>query len=125
MGPKIKVKLSQHQKGQNVTFTPTTKACEKEYKGNRKDNFSPFLGSIGWKKEWYSYKSKIVRVDELSKLTNNGVVLFWKKRITKFGFVCLFISIIKINIISKFAPATNNVMYVPIVSGLYQRCPAI
>ena len=57
--------------------SPTTKASVKEHKGNKKDKFSPFLGSIWWKKEWDSDKSKIVRLDELSKLTNNGVVLFW------------------------------------------------
>ena len=68
---------SHHQKGQNVTFTNHKSQCE-EHKGNKKVNFSPFLESIWWKKEWDSAKSKIV--DELSKLTNNGVVLFWKKQ---------------------------------------------
>ena len=56
--------------------------------------------------------SKIVRVDELSKLANNRVVLFWKKRSTKFGFVYIYISIVKMNIILKFVLATNNIMYV-------------
>ena len=60
---------------------PTIKASVKEHKGNKKDKFSPFLGSIWWKKEWDSDKSKVVRVDELCKLTNNGAVLFWKKEL--------------------------------------------
>ena len=90
---------SHHQKGQNITFTPNTKASIKEHKVNKKKKFSPFM-------------SKIVRVDELSKLANNRVVLFWKKRSTKFGFVYIYISIVKINIISKFVLATNNIMYV-------------
>ena len=51
----------------------TAKAAEKEHKDNKKNNFSPFLGSIGWKQEWATKRSEIVRVDELSKLTN-GVV---------------------------------------------------
>ena len=57
--------------------SPTTKASLKENKSNKKDKFSPFLASIGWEKEWDIDKSKIVRVDELSKLTINGVVLCW------------------------------------------------
>ena len=31
----------------------------------QKNNFSPFLGSIGWKQECATKKSEIVRVDEL------------------------------------------------------------
>ena len=30
----------------------TAKAAEKEHKDNKEDNFSPFLGSVGWKEEW-------------------------------------------------------------------------
>ena len=70
-----------------------------------------------------SDKSKMVRVDELSKITNNGVL---EKRIPKFGFVCyIYNSIKKINVISKFKLVTNNVTYVHIASGFYQGCPAI
>ena len=54
--------------------SPTTKASVKEHKGNKKDKFSPFLVSIGWKEEWGSGKSKVVRVNELSKLTNEVVL---------------------------------------------------
>ena len=42
-----------------------------------------------------------------------------------FCLLHLHFSIIKVKIISKFGLATNNVMYVHIVSGLYQGCPAI
>ena len=42
--------------------SPTIKASVKEHKGNKKVNFSPFLESICWEKEWDSKKSKIVRV---------------------------------------------------------------
>ena len=55
-----------------------------ECKGNKKDKFKPFLGSIWWKTQSNSVESKIVRVDELSKLTNKGVVLFWKKQLPNF-----------------------------------------
>ena len=71
--------------------SPTTKASVKEHKGNEKDNFSPFWGSIWWKKEWDSDKSKTVRVDELFKLTNNGVVLFWKKELPNLVLSVIFI----------------------------------
>ena len=54
----------------------TAKAAEKEHKDNKKNNFSPFLGSIGWKQEWATKRSEIVRVDELSKLTNGVVFVF-------------------------------------------------
>ena len=68
--------------------SPITKASVKEHKGNKKVNFSPLMELVWWKKNgivtnlklsgwWMSYP----------KLTNNGVVLFWEKRITKFGFV--------------------------------------
>ena len=124
MRPKIKVKIGEHQKGQNVTSTPTTKACVKEHKGNKKDNFSLFLGSIGWKKNGIVTNLKLSEWDELSKLSNNGVVLFWKKEL-----INLALSVIYIHQYYKdkynFASATNNVMYVQIVSGLYQGCPAI
>ena len=43
-------------------------------------------------------------------------------------WICLLylcISIIKVNIISKVAVATSNLMYVHIISGLYQGYPAI
>ena len=43
----------------------------------RRTRLNHFLGSN-------SVESKIVRVDELSKLTNNGVVLFWKKQLPNF-----------------------------------------
>ena len=40
-----------------------------------------------------------------------------EKRITKFVFIChIYISITKINIISKFILTINNVMYVHVVS---------
>ena len=51
--------------------SPTIKASVKEHKANKKVNFSPFLESSCWEKEWDSKKSKIVRVDELSKLKRN------------------------------------------------------
>ena len=62
--------------------SPTTKAAEKEHKNSKEDKFSPFLGSIEWKKEWGTNRSEIVRMDKLSKLTNK-VVFGSKKRITK------------------------------------------
>ena len=65
-----------------MSSSPTAKSTEKEHKGNKEDHFSPFLRSIGWKEEWAEKKSEIVRVDELSKLTN-GVVFGLEKRITK------------------------------------------
>ena len=71
--------------------SPTTKASVKEHKSNKKDKFSPFWGSIGWKKEWDSDRSKIVRVDELFKLTNHGVVLFWKKELRNLALPVIFI----------------------------------
>ena len=40
------------------------------------------MGSFGWKEEWAVNRSEIVRVDDLSKLTN-GVVFSLEKRITK------------------------------------------
>ena len=101
--------------------SPTIKASWKEHKGNKNVYFIPFWGSIWWKKEWDSDKSKIVMVDELSKLTNNGVVLFWKKKIYQiwFSLLYLYISIIKVNIISKLVLATDNVMY---VHSVYLDC---
>ena len=65
-----------------MSSSPTAKAVEKEHKDNKKNNFSPFWGSIGWKEEWAGNRSEIVRVDDLSKLTN-GVVFGLEKRITK------------------------------------------
>ena len=62
--------------------SPTAKAAEKEHKDNKEDNFSPFWGSIGWKEEWATNRSKIIRVDDLSKLTNR-VVFGLEKGITK------------------------------------------
>ena len=41
-----------------------------------------FLESISWKEEWAENRSKIVRVDDLSKLTT-GVAFGLEKRITK------------------------------------------
>ena len=61
---------------------PTTAKAAEDKKGKKEDHFSPFLGSIGWKEEWAVNRSDIVRVDELSKLTN-GVVFGLEKRITK------------------------------------------
>ena len=101
--------------------SPIIKASWKEHKGNKNVYFSPFWGSVWWKKEWDSDKSKTVTVGELSKLTNNGVVLIWKKKIYQIWF-CLFylyISIIKVNIISKLVLATDNVMY---VHSVYLDC---
>ena len=60
----------------SIKSSPTAKAAEKEHKDNKKNNFSPFLGSIGWKQEWATKRSEIVRVDELSKLTNGVVSVF-------------------------------------------------
>ena len=34
-----------------MSSLPTAKATEKEQKGNKEDNFSPFLRSAGWKEE--------------------------------------------------------------------------
>ena len=49
-----------------MSSSPTTKTVEKEHKANKEDNFSPLLQSIGWKEEWVTNKSEIIRVDELS-----------------------------------------------------------
>ena len=65
-----------------MSSSPTAKAAEKEHKDNKEDNFSLYLGTIGWKEEWVTNKSEIVRVDELSKL-NTGVAFGLEKRITK------------------------------------------
>ena len=65
-----------------MSSSPTAKAAEKEHKNKKEDNFSPFLGSIGWKKEWATNRFKVVRVDDLSKLTNR-VEFGLEKRITK------------------------------------------
>ena len=35
-----------------MSSSPTAKAAKKEHKDNKADNFSPFLGSVGWKEEW-------------------------------------------------------------------------
>ena len=59
-----------------MSSSPTTKAAEKEHKDNKKNNFSPFWGSIRWKQEWAAKRSEIVTVDELSKLTNGIVFVF-------------------------------------------------
>ena len=61
--------------------SPTAKTAEKEHKNNKKSNFSPFLGSIGWEQEWATNISEIVSVVELSKLTNGFVC--------EFGCVCV------------------------------------
>ena len=53
----------------------TTKASVKEDKGNKEGKFSPFLGSIEWKKEWDSDKSKIVRANELPIQTHKEPVV--------------------------------------------------
>ena len=54
--------------------------------------------------------------------TNDGVELFQEKELPNLVLpVYLYISIIKTNMISKFA----LVMYVHIVSGFYQGSPAI
>ena len=42
-----------------MSSSPVAKATEKEHKGNKEDNFSPFLRSIGWKEEWAEKKSEI------------------------------------------------------------------
>ena len=66
-----------------MSSSPTAaKATEKEHKGNKEDNFSPYLRSIRWKEELAKSKSEIVRAVELSKLAN-GVVFVLEKRITK------------------------------------------
>ena len=62
--------------------SPTAKATEKEHEDNKEDNFSPFWGSIEWKEEWATNRSKIIRVDDLFKLTN-WVVFGLEKGITK------------------------------------------
>ena len=33
-----------------MSSSPTAKAAEKEHKDNKEDNFSPFLGQLGGKK---------------------------------------------------------------------------
>ena len=49
---------------------------EDKKKSNKKVDFSPYLESVGWKDEWADENkfSEIVRVDNISKITN-GVVL--------------------------------------------------
>ena len=59
-----------------MSSSPATKAAEKEHKDNKKYNFSPCLGSVVWKQEWATKRSEIVRVVELSKLTNGVVCVF-------------------------------------------------
>ena len=54
----------------------TTKAAEKEHKDSKKNSFSPFLGSVGWEQEWATKRSEIVRVVELSKVTNGVACMF-------------------------------------------------
>ena len=78
LGLKIKTWASYQSKlkARICPSSPTAKAAEKEHKDNKKNNFSPFLGSIGWKQECATKRSEIVRVDELSKLTNGVVFVF-------------------------------------------------
>ena len=60
--------------------SPTTAiASEKEHKGNKEDNFSPYLRSIRQKEERAKNKPEIVRVDELSKVSNRVVFGLKKK----------------------------------------------
>ena len=59
-----------------MSSSRTAKAAEKEHKDNKKNNFSPFFGSVGWEQEWEAKRSEIVRVVELSKLTNGVVCVF-------------------------------------------------
>ena len=94
LGRKVKGKLEWSTSKRPVSHSPTTKARAKKPKGNKKDNFSPFLGSIGQKKEWASNKFEIVRVDESSKLTNNGVVLFWKRELPNLVLSVIFMSVL-------------------------------
>ena len=78
LGLKIKTWASYQSKlkARICPSSPTAKAAEKEHKDNKKNNFSPFLGSIGWKQEWATKRSEFVRVDESSKLTNGVVFVF-------------------------------------------------
>ena len=76
---KLKLELASYQsklKARICPSSPIAKAAEKEHKDNKKNNFSPFLGSIGWKQEWATKRSEFVRVDESSKLTNGVVFVF-------------------------------------------------
>ena len=57
-------------------MSSNTSASEDKKTSNKKVDFSPYLESIGWKDEWADENkfSKIVRVDNILKITN-GVVL--------------------------------------------------
>ena len=74
-----------------MSSLPTTKAAEKEDKDNNKNNFSPFLGSIGQKEEWTTNRSEIIRVNELSKRTNGVVFVFGWNCVQKYQqFLAMF-----------------------------------
>ena len=59
-----------------MSSSPNAKAAEKQHKYNKKNNFSPFFRSVGWEQEWAAKRSEIVRMVELSKLTNGIVCVF-------------------------------------------------
>ena len=40
-----------------MSSSPIAKTAEKEHKDNKKSNFSPFLGSIGWEQEQAAKRS--------------------------------------------------------------------
>ena len=60
----------------------TAKAAEKEHKDNKKNNFSPFLGSIGWKQEW---ATKDLKLSEWMSYPNSLMEL------CVFVFGCVFV----------------------------------
>ena len=64
-----------------------TPASEDKKKSNKKVDLSPYLESIRWKDEWADEEkfSEIVRVDNISKITN-GVVHGLVEKLTKSPF---------------------------------------
>ena len=92
----------------------------------RKISLVHFGGKFGGKKNgivtnlkfsgWMSYRNSQI-ID--SCCFGNMNYQIW------FCLLNLCISMVKVTIISKVALATNTLMYVHIISGLYQGCPAI
>ena len=64
-----------------MSSSPTEKVAEKEHKDNKEDNFSLFLGSVGWKEEWPTQID--LKLPELVNYPNSlmELCLVWKKEL--------------------------------------------
>ena len=65
-----------------MSSSPTTKSTEdKEHKGNKEDNFSPFLRSSEWKVEWA--KTNLKLPGWMSYPNSQVECLVWKKELPR------------------------------------------